>query len=511
MPGRRMDTRTIREIPRLKSRNLSAAKISRSVDKAGSSVNDIVRKAASADLQWSVLKDIDDRKLEEMLCPKPEVVAGAKALPDFTGVHGELKRKGVTRQLLWKEYAEAHPDSHYSCPRFRKLCGAWRGKNRQPLTRQARKAGEKCFADYAGQTVNITDSTTGEATGAQVFVGVMGASNCVFAEAAASRTLPDWLGSRTRMLEFFGAVPEIIVPDNLRGGAVKACRRDPDTNPAYQQWASNCRTVIIPARPYKPRDKAKVEVGVQIVERSVPAPLRDEVFFSLSQLNIRVKKLAAEANSKPFRKLEGARREEFERADLPAMGPLPPYPCTYTGIKRAKVNIDCRVEYKKALYSVPWTYRGERVDIRAAENIVMIYFKNKLIAQHKRLKPGRCSTEPAHMPEGHGEHERRNPRRLRNWAKDLGEEVLERVNTQIESKDRPEQACRACPGLMSLSRDCPRRLNDARGAADRNGLAKLRQVREALKNGMDTLALFEEDPSELPQDHENIRGPEQFG
>lgn len=303
--------------------------------------------------------------------------------------------------------------------------------------RQTHKAGEKCFVDYAGMTVEITPAGVAEDIKAQIFVGVMGASNYIFAEATASQTLADWLESHTRMLEFFGAVPEIIVPDNLRSGITRACRYDPDTNPAYQQWANHYGTVVIPARPRKPRDKSKVEVGVQIVERRVVAPIRDERFFSLAQLNSRVKKLVDEVNSKPFQKLEGTRREEFERVDLPAMGSLPPYPYTYTEIKSAKVNIDCHVEYKKALYSVPWTYRGERVEIHASRNIVGIYFKGNLIARHKRSARGRYSTEPAHMPEAHRRHERWNPRRLRNWGKELGEEVYRWVDAQLISRDHP--------------------------------------------------------------------------
>ena len=505
-----MDTRTIREILRLRSLDFSTRQISQSVNKARSSVNDIVRKARNAGVKWPLSKDIDDRKLEEMLYAKPEGVREGKAEPDFPYVHSELKRKGVTRQLLWKEYAEVHPDNHYSYTRFCELYDIWRKKNKKPSMRQLHKAGEKCFVDYAGMTVDITDPETGEVTGAQIFVGVMGASNYIFAEATASQSLENWLGSHTRMLEFFGGVPEIIVPDNLRSGVTKACRYDPVANPSYVQWANHYGTVIIPARPRKPKDKAKAEVGVQIVERSVLAPVRNEVFFSLGHLNRRVKELVAEANSKPFQKLEGWRRGQFEKTDLPALGPLPPYPYAYTEIKRAKVNIDYHVEHKKKLYSVPCIYRGERVEIHASENIVMIYFKNRLIAQHKRLKTGRYATEFAHMPEGHREHERWNPRRLRNWAKSLGEDVYRWVDAQLESRDHPEQAYRACLGLMSLSRDYPQRLNLACGVANRNGLVRLNQIKEILKNGMDRLAPLQEQSASLPQDHENIRGPEQF-
>ena len=240
------------------------------------------------------------------------------------------------------------------------------------------------------------------------------------------------------------------------------------------------------------------------------APIRNEVFFSLAELNGRVGKLVAEANSMSFQKLEGSRAEQFGKVDLPALGPLPPYPYTYTDIKRAKVNIDYHVEYRKKLYSVPCAYRGERVEVHATENIIMVYFKNKLIAQHKRLGRGRYATEPAHMPEGHREHEKWNPRRLRNWARGLGDEVFKWVDAQLESGDHPEQAYRACLGLMSLSRDCPQRVNEACGVANRNGLVRLNQIKEILKNGMDRVAPLEEQSASLPQDHENIRGPEQY-
>ena len=509
MPRRRMNVRVIREILRQRSLGCSVREICRSVNASVGSVSALIRKAGEAGLKWPV--DLDDQRLEEVLYSKSGAACDAKALPEWSRVHGELKRKGVTRQLLWMEYSEANPDNHYSYTRFCELYGAWRKKNEKPSMRQLHKAGEKCFVDYAGQTVPITDPGTGEVIRTQVFVGVMGASNYTFAEASASQTLPDWLGSHTRMLEFFGGVPEIIVPDNLRSGVTKACRYDPDTNPAYAQWADHYGTVIIPARPRKPKDKAKAEVGVQVVERSILAPIRDEVFFSLGELNRRVKELLGELNSKPFQKLEGSRVEEFERIDLPALKALPPHPWTYTEIKRAKVSIDYHVEYKKRLYSVPWTCRGESVEIHATERVVTIYLKNRLIAQHKRLRRGRYATDPAHMPEGHREHEKWNPGRLRKWAKGLGEEVYRWVDAQLASRDHPEQAYRACLGLLRLSRDYPQRLNDACGAANRNGLMRLGQVREILKNGRDRLPLFdEEDDAVLPQDHENIRGPEQY-
>jgi len=337
MPRPRMKIETIREILRLDSMDFSAREIARSVNKGSSSVNDIIRKARSAGVEWSAAKKIDDQALEERLYPKSEVVREGKAEPDFPHVLKELKKKGVTRQLLWEEYKEKNSGSrHYSYPQFCKLYNVWLGKNRKPSMRQTHKAGEKCFVDYAGMTVNITDPDTGEVRGAQIFVGVMGASNYIFAEAVESQALESWLGSHTRMLEFFCGVPRVIVPDNLKSGVTRACRYDPEINSSYVQWAHHYGTAIIPARPRKPKDKAKAESGVQIVERSVLAPIRNERFFSLGQLNGRVKQIMVEVNSKPFQKLPGCRREQFEKVDLPEMGELPANRYEYVDIKRAR-------------------------------------------------------------------------------------------------------------------------------------------------------------------------------
>lgn len=511
MPRPRMKIKTIREILRLDSMSFSTREIARSVNKGSSSVNDMIRRARNAGLEWSEAKDIDDRKLEEMLYPSSGVVRGAKVEPDFAYVHEELKKKGVTRQLLWEEYLEKGIGSpHYSYPQFCKLYNMWFGKNRTPLMRQTHKAGEKCFVDYAGMKVNITDPRTGEVSGAQIFVGVMGASNYIFAEAVESQSLENWLESHTRMVEFFCGVPRVIVPDNLKSGVTRASRYEPEVNPSYLQWADHYGVAVIPARPYKPKDKAKAESGVQIVERSVLAPVRNEVFWSLEQLNARVKQIMVEVNTKPFQKLPGCRREQFEKVDLPEMGELPANRYEYTDIKRAKVNIDYHVEYKKCLYSVPYAYRTERVDVHASRNLVSIYFRNELIAQHRRTKPGRPATEPAHMPESHRQHKQWNPESLRNWADKLGEEVRRWVDAQLTSREHPELAYRTLLGLRDLARRYPaQRINGACGVANRKGLMRVKQVSEILKNSMDKLPLFEEDAS-LPQDHKNIRGPEEF-
>ena len=512
MPTRRMKARVIREALRLKSMGFSVRQISRSVNRSTGAVWKIIRKAEQAGLRFPLPEDMDDDRLESLLYPESsEEVPGRKPVPDWSETDRDLRRKGVTMRLLWEEYSAQYPGNHYSYSQFCKLFGSWRGKNKKPSMRQLHKAGDKCFVDYAGQTVPITDSKTGKQRKAHIFVGVLGVSSYTFAEAAWSQSLEDWLGSHTRMLEFFGGVPALIVPDNLKSAVSSASRYDPELNPAYVRWADYYGTAIMPTRPYKPQDKAKAEAGVLNVERRILAKLRDRTFFSLQELNACIRKLLVEINDSSFQKLEGSRRSRFEETDKRALLPLPAHPYRHMDIKSAKAAVDYHVEYKKIRYSVPCGFRGERVEIHADSRIVEVYFKNRLIATHKRSYEEPCVTNSAHMPESHREYERWSPERLRSWAASIGEEALEWVERQLSSRKHPMQACRVCLGLLSLHRDYPERLNAACGVVNRKGLTRLENVKQVLKNGMDKLPLFEQEEStELSQDHKNIRGPEQY-
>ena len=246
-------------------------------------------------------------------------------------------------------------------------------------------------------------------------------------------------------------------------------------------------------------DKAKVEVGVQIVERWILARLRDMELFSVGELNKYIGELLVKLNDSSFQKLPGSRRSEFERVDKPVLRPLPPHSYRHKEIKRARVNIDYHTEYRKTRYSVPHNYIGERVEVHADTNIVEIYFREKLIAQHRRTDKGGFVTELAHMPEAHQHHEKWNEERIRSWAAQQGAQVLEWVNGQFESREHPAQAYRVCLGLLNLSRTYPKRLNDACGAANRNGLLRLKQVKELLRNNMDRLPLLKEGTCLFPR------------
>ena len=314
-----------------------------------------------------------------------------------------------------------------------------------------------------------------------------------------------------RAFEYFGGCPEIVVPDNLKSGVKRACRYDPDLNASYQQWAEHYQVAVVPARPYKPKDKSKAEVGVQIVERWILARLRHHTFFSLAELNQCIRALLDELNQKPFKQLPGNRRQAFERLDKPALKPLPRHPYRYVDIKPVKVNIDYHVHYQQHHYSVPHQYVGETLELHASDTLIALYFHQHSVATHARKHRPGMTTEPVHMPKRHQIHQQWTPGRLKNWARDIGPAVLSWVDAQLTTKAHPEQAYRVCLGLLDLSRAYPReRLEAACRIANQTGLVRLKQVKSILSSNRDQLPEQLDLDTELPQDHENIRGPNTF-
>lgn len=512
MATKRHTMRKIRDILRLRlAGGLSIRQIRASTKASVGGIQKLLAKADELGLTWPLPDELDDHRLAQLFYPGTDTAVSRRYhVPDWPALHQELKRKGVTKQLLWEEYTRQHPNRCYSysqfCDRYRHWC-----LQQKRSMRQAHKAGEKCFVDYCGPTVPIIHAGTGEIREAQVFVGVLGASNFTFAEATYTQSLPDWLGSHVRMLEYYGGCPELVIPDNLRSAVSKACRYDPDLNASYQQWAEHYQLAVVPARPYKPKDKAKAEVAVQIVERWILARLRHHTFFSLSELNQCIRVLLDELNQKPFKHLPGNRRQAFEQLDKPALKPLPVQPYRYVDIKPVKVNIDYHVQYLQHHYSVPHQYVGETLELHAGDTLVTLYFRQRQVASHPRqYRPG-FTTDPAHMPARHRKHQQWTPGRLKNWAKDIGPDVLLWVNTQLMAKAHPEQAYRLCLGLLNLTREYPaRRLNAACHMANREGLLRLKQIKSILKSNRDRLPAQLDLTVELSQDHENIRGPHTF-
>jgi transposase len=504
--------RKIRDILRLRlAGGLSIRQINASTKVSIGAIQKLLSKAAALELSWPLPDDLNDVQLARLFYPDADTRTASRfQVPDWPAIHQEFKRKGMTKLLLWEEYTQQYPNRCHSYSQFCDRYRHWQGRQKRSM-RQSHKAGEKCFVDYCGQTVPIIHAATGEIREAEVFVAVLGASNKTYAEATWSQQLPDWLGSHVRMFDYFGGCTAMVVPDNLKSGVTRACRYDPDLNPSYQQWAEHYQVAVVPARPYKPKDKAKAEVGVQIVERWILARLRHHSFFSLAELNQCIRTLLEDLNQKPFKQLPGNRQQAFEQLDRPALKPLPRHRYRYLEIKPVKVNIDYHVQYRQHHYSVPHQYVGEKLELHAGESLITIYFRGQTVASHVRAHGSGITTEAAHMPTRHRKHQQWTPGRLKNWARDIGPEVFKWVDQQLKSRAHPEQAYRICLGLLNLSRHYPaQRLDTACKIANRASLTRLKQIKSILKSNRDRLPEQLELQADLPQNHANIRGPRNY-
>ena len=500
--------RKITEVLRLKfEARLSHEKIALAVGLSKGAVGKYVSLAKSQGLSWPLPAGMDEAELEARLYP-PRRASTRFIEPDHAKIHTELKRKGVTLQLLWSEYVAEAGERAYRYSQFCEHYHQWRQRQKRSM-RQVHRAGEKLFIDYCGPTVPIVDTTTGELRQAQVFVAVLGASSYTYAEATWTQELPQWIASHQRAFAFFGGVVELLVPDNLLSGVTKACRYDPQPNATYQELARHYGCAILPARPYKPKDKAKAEVGVQVVERWILARLRHHTFFLLSALNGAIRELLTELNERPFQKLPGSRKSAFESLDKPALRPLPVTPYEYAEWKQAKPGIDYHVEFEKRYYSVPHRFIGHVLDVRASASVMEVFYKGQRIACHPRSHSKLFSTLPEHMPSSHRQHREWSPGRFLNWAKQIGPATLEVVKRQLQDLPHPEHGYRRCLGLLNHARRYGKtRLEAACERALAIHSPNYRSVSSILKQGLDRQALTEEDPDqgELPL-HANVRGP----
>jgi transposase len=453
---------------------------------------------------------MDDAELERLLFPSATgTVPRNRAYPDWVDAHKQLKRKGVTLALLWHEYKERNPDG-YQYSWFCHEYARWSDKIDLVL-RQEYRAGEKLFVDYAGQLMEIIDRLTGEVKEAQIFVAVMGASNYTYAEATWSQTLPDWISSHVNALLFFGGVPGTLIPDNLRSGVSKACYYEPELNPTYQDMAAHYGIVVLPARVRKPRDKAKVETGVQIVERWILARLRNHTFFSLAELNNEIKKLLRELNNKAFQKLPGTRSSMFAELDRPALKPLPETPYQFAEWKKATINIDYHIEVDRHYYSVPYQLVQQKVDVRFTAKTVECFFRGKRVASHIRsFQPGRHTTAKEHMPSKHRKYLGWTPERFLRWAAKIGPQTERLAEVILKSKPYPQQAYRTLLGILRLGKSyTDLRLEAACGRALAIGSTSYRSVESILKNGLDAKPIQEKETS-VPIQHQNIRGSQYY-
>ena len=509
MARERLPMRKIREVLRLEAEGLSERKIAASLGIGHSGAGDTIRRARQTGLTWPLPDDLSDEELERLLYTKPATGSGKatdRPLPDWAHIHRERRRPGVTLSLLWEEYRAVHPEGlgrTQFCEHYRR----WKGKL-SPTMRQRHVAGEKMFVDYAGQTIAIMDPLTGEVRDAQLFVACLGASSYTYAEATMTQSLPDWTGSHCRAFSFFGGVAAQTVSDNLKSGITKACFHEPAVNRTYCDLARHYGTAVVPARPYKPRDKAKVEVAVQVTERWILAALRNRQFFSLSELNAAIRELLDKLNNRVTPHLGNSRRALFEDLDKPELKALPREPYEYAAWKECRAGIDYHVEIDKHYYSVPHTLVRKKLWVRFTARTVEVFNENgKRVASHMR-GPGnrRHTTLPDHMPSAHRRYADWTPERVVRQAAEVGPSTEALVDIIMRHKPHPEQGFRACIGILRLAKTHEtERLEAACARAIDIGARSYTSVNSILKNNLDRKR--PEPATDGPAiTHPNIRG-----
>lgn len=514
MPANGKPMRTIREILRLSfTTTLSDRMIAQGVRCSHTTVALYTARAKAAGLSWPLPADLSETDLRQILRGQSDHKAadlGAIPVPDWEYIHRELSRKGVTLKRLWCEYIDLHPDG-YRYSRFCDLYRLWSSSLHVSM-RMRHTPGEKLFVDYSGITAEVIDPDTGEVSKAEIFVAALGYSHMIYAEATRSQKLEDWLSSHVRALEYFGGVPKIIVPDNLRSGVSVPCRYDPETNPAYGELAEHYQVAVIPARVRRPKDKAKVEKAVQMIEYQALAVIRDRRYFSMQELNNDLLELVEHINSAPFQKLSGSRRSWFEEFDRPALQALPQerfVPATWT---KATVSIDYHVVADKRYYSVPYKLCKKVVEVRLTASTVEMYHELRRVASHCRSTGGigHYTTLPEHMPSSHRRHAEWTPERMAAWAATIGPHMRSLVDMIMNNRTHPEQGFRTCVGIVNLNKGFDDvRLESLATYALRYRVMRLRSLRHILERGIDLI------PTENAKDveaimHPNVRGPQAF-
>jgi len=454
---------------------------------------------------------MDDTALEYLLLPR-ECKESRYPVPNWSFIHSELSRSGVTLELLHEEYAESNPCGHYGYTWF---CNSYKefAKKLNPSMRQIHLAGDKVFIDFSGKKIPIANPYTGAITYAELFVGVLGASGYPFVIALPSQKREDFIHAHILMFEAFGGVPKLLVPDNVKSAVTNAHRYDPDLNRDYQQLASYYGTAIMPTRPYKPKDKGKVENGVKLTQRWILARLRDETFYSVSEINSAIAKLLTRYREKKIQRLDKSRGELFESIDKPALLPLPSKRYIYRAFKLLKVSIDYHIQLEFCFYSVPYQLIHKRVEVWYDTQSVSIYFEGKCVSTHPRLyHKGSYSTHKEHMSSSHKKHLEWSPGKIMNWGLTIGSNTAKLLQTIMERKPHPEMGYRTCLGIMRAFKNIQEggmKIEDLEHIAT-YAIAthhyRFKEIERLLKNPPPK----EDDEQSLLSTHENIRGGDYY-
>ena len=519
MAQKRISMKRIKEVIRLKSTTtMSDRQIARALKISRPVVAKYWNGFQAAGLSFEQIKEIADSALLRLI-EKPRIENSKKyqqLIQYFPYFVIELKRTGVTLQILWKEYKQKHSEGfQYSqfCYHFQ----VWKDASEVRMHIK-HKAGDKMFVDYAGDKLSYFDQKSGKEIPVETFVAVLGACGLTYAEGSVSQEKEEWIRSNERAFWYFGGSSDAIVPDNLKSAVSRTDRYEPDINPDFAEFAEYYGTVIIPARVREARDKALVENAVKLVYQRIYAPLRNRTFYSLEELNEAIWDFLEEHNNRAFQRLKISRRELFEKVEQKALKPLPAerYP-----MKRSKwmtVQFNYHVELREDLhyYSVPhYLYQKKpktRVKMVYDDRNVVLYYDNVRIVQHKRDRtPNEYSTNTDHMPENHRAYAEWSPGRFQRWAKSIGEEVAQVIEKVLESRKHPEQAFKVCMGILSMAKKYgTQRLNNACKQANQFGTCSFKRIESMIKLGLEEEKHPELELISTIPDHENIRGGQYY-
>jgi len=509
MAAERLPVRKLREIIRLRLQaNLSGRGIAKSCGISPSTVAEHLGRIALAGLTWPLPRELDDDAvLERLLFPDEGRPVSNRPEPDWVWVHTELQRRHVTKMLLWQEYKEAQPEGY----QYSQFCDRYQRWARPLLAtmRQAHRVGEKTFIDFSGDGIDVVHPITGVCEKAVLFIAVLGASNLTYVEPVLHQDLPTWVGCHVRAFDYFGGTTPIWVPDNPKVAVTKPSKYDPDLNPTYAELARHYEAVVIPARPRRPRDKAKVEAAVLVAERWILAVLRNRTFYSLEELRDAVAELVERLNNRPMRKLKKSRRELFEEIERAALKPLPARPYEFAEWARPRVAFDYHVAHDSHFYSVHYSLIGERLDLRATESTVEIFRRGTRIESYPRsYAKGQYTTLKHHMPRAHLDMVDWTPERIIDWGRRVGPKTAAFLEAVMASKAHPQQGFKRCRGVLALARSYPpERLEKACARALHFRTLTYKSVEAILVHKRDQHPLpgEEEQQRSLPL-HKNLRG-----
>ena len=512
MTTQRIHMKKLRELLRLKfDTRLSHRQIGRALNVSAGTVSYYVQAAIQVGLTWPLPNDLDDKALIQAIEPVAKQLRTRPSkpiLPPWNSIHRALSQKHMTLMLLWEDYVKENPQRHYIYTQFTRLYKSW-SQSQQVTLRLEHKAGEKGFIDYAGTTIPVYCRETSDIDfHAQIFLMVLGLSHYTFAYATRSQQLPDWIDAHKRAFQFFGGVPQVLVPDNLKAGITDSCQFEPLANPTYADMAAHYGTAIIPARPYTPRDKAIAENAVLITSRWIIARLSQQKFYSLYALNQALHQLLTRLNQKPFQKRQGCRYQQFIDIERAALRPLPKTPYTFATLTYQTVPKDYHVRLDKHYYSVPYTLVNQSVLCRYTQNTVEIFYQHRRVASHLRsFQKDKKTTVLSHMPKAHRAYQQWTPQVFLEWAHLSGLGVWHVAKKIVEKKSHPEQCSKIHFGLKRLcKRFGARRLNQACRRALVLQCIEFKSIRSILENGIDKTPHVRAVPPPTTAMHDNVRG-----